>query len=152
MHLADTREQAEAEVAFGLSAWVDYFNRVVALPLAPEADNVNEIVAAVTDRSSFAVIGTPDDAIDQIDRLVEQSEGFGTFLLMAHEWADVEATRHSYELFARHVIPHFQRSADSLVASRDWAAHNRAEFSAATGAAIAAATRRQEEENAGGQG
>jgi hypothetical protein len=36
---------------------------------------------------------------------VAQSGGFGTFLLMAHEWADREATLHSYELFAREVIP-----------------------------------------------
>ena len=52
--------------------------------------------------SGFAVIGTPDDAIAQIQRLVDQSGGFGTFLFMAHEWADREAPRRrSYELMAR---------------------------------------------------
>ncbi len=64
--------------------------------------------------SGFGVIGTPDDAIAQIERLIEQSNGgFGTFLNMAHEWADTAATRTSYELMARYVFPHFQGSAVS---------------------------------------
>jgi limonene 1,2-monooxygenase len=58
--------------------------------------------------SGFAVVGTPDDAIAQIRRLEEQSGGFGTFLVMAHEWADREATLRSYELLAREVMPAFQ--------------------------------------------
>ena len=61
--------------------------------------------------SGFAVIGTVDDAIAQIQRLVDQSGGFGTFLNMAHEWAPREATWHSYELLARYVFPQFQQSA-----------------------------------------
>ena len=32
MHIADTKEQAVADVAFGLEEWVDYFERVAALP------------------------------------------------------------------------------------------------------------------------
>ena len=32
MHIADTKEQAVADVAFGLEEWVDYFQRVAALP------------------------------------------------------------------------------------------------------------------------
>ena len=86
MHLAETREQAVADVAFGLGDWVDYFQRVAALPLAPDTANT-DLVDAIN-ASGFAVIGTPDDAIAQISRLAEQSGGFGTFLIMAHEWAD----------------------------------------------------------------
>src|SRR5665647_1264366 len=36
MHLAGTKEQAIADVEFGLAQWVDYFQRVAALPLAPD--------------------------------------------------------------------------------------------------------------------
>jgi limonene 1,2-monooxygenase len=50
------------------------------------------------------VIGTPDDAIAQIRRL-QQKGAFGTFLMLAHNWADFERTKKSYELFARHVLP-----------------------------------------------
>ena len=73
----------------------------------------------------FAVIGTPDDAIAQIERLAKQSGGFGAFLLMAHEWADPEATLTRYELMARYVMPRFQGSSDRTAVSRDWAAENR---------------------------
>ena len=40
MHIADTKEQAVADVAFGLADWVDYFERVAALPLAPDTDEL----------------------------------------------------------------------------------------------------------------
>src|SRR5205807_8291507 len=71
------------------------------------------------------VVGTPDMAIGQIQRLIDQSGGFGTYLFMAHEWADREATLHSYELFAKYVMPLFQGQTQSLVNSREWVAGNR---------------------------
>ena len=54
------------------------------------------------------MIGTPDDAIRKIQELVDQSGGFGTFLLFGHDWARPEATKRSFELFAQYVMPHFQ--------------------------------------------
>ncbi len=147
MHLAETREQAVADVAFGLGDWVDYFARVAALPLAPDTTNHDTLVDALN-ASGFAVIGTPDDAIAQIRRLGEQAKGFGTYLLMAHEWADTAQTRRSYELFARYVAPVFRRSADTLVASRDWAAENRPQFIGEAGAAVMSAIERHKEEHA----
>ncbi len=135
MHIAETEEQARRDVAFGLAQWVDYFERVAALPLAPATLDPDKLVDALME-TGFAVVGTPEMAVAQIKRLVDQSGGFGTFLLMAHEWADREATLHSYELFAREVIPHFQGSLPSLVGSRDWAAENRPEFIGAVGGAI----------------
>jgi limonene 1,2-monooxygenase len=135
MHIAETEEQARRDVAFGLAKWVDYFERVAALPLAPNTLDPDKLVDALME-TGFAVVGTPEMAVAQIKRLIEQSGGFGTFLLMAHEWADREATLHSYELFAREVMPHFQGSLPSLVGSRDWAADNRPEFIGAVGGAI----------------
>jgi len=135
MHIAETEEQARRDVAFGLAQWVDYFERVAALPLAPSTLDPDKLVDALME-TGFAVVGTPEMAVAQIKRLIDQSGGFGTFLLMAHEWADREATLHSYELFAREVIPHFQGSLPSLVGSRDWAAENRPEFIGAVGGAI----------------
>lgn len=135
MHLAETEEKARGDVAFGLAKWVDYFERVAALPLAPNTLDPDKMVDALME-TGFAVVGTPDMAAAQIERLIEQSGGFGTYLLMAHEWADREATLHSYELFAREVAPRFQGSTPSLGASRDWAAANRPEFIGAVGGAI----------------
>jgi limonene 1,2-monooxygenase len=136
MHIAETKEQAYRDVEFGLVDWIDYFQRVAALPIAPDTSGAEEIAEAVN-KSGFAVIGTPDDAIAQIQRLWDQSDGgFGTYLVMAQDWADVEATRRSYELMARYVFPEFQGSADSPTASRDWAAANRPMFMGEVGAAI----------------
>ena len=147
MHIADTKEQAIADVAFGLEQWVDYFQRVAALPIAPDTTNFDSLVDALI-ASGFAVIGTVEDAIAQIERLRVQSGGFGTFLLMGHEWADTAATRHSYELFARYVAPEFQDSSRTLTASRDWAAENRPEFIGAAGNAVMSAIQKHQEEKA----
>jgi len=145
MHIADTKEQAIEDVGFGLAEWVDYFQRVAALPLAPDTTNHETLVDALN-ASGFAVIGTVEDAINQVERLRTQSNGFGTFLLMGHEWADTAATRHSYELIARYVAPQFQGSSDTLTASRDWAAENRPEFIGAAGAAVMSAIVKHQEE------
>lgn len=145
MHLAETKDQAIRDCAFGLQDWVDYFAQVAALPLAPDTTHHDHVVDALN-ASGFAVIGTPDDAIAQINRLAEQSGGFGTYLLMAHEWADPAATQRSYELFARTVMPAFQDSARTLQESRDWAAENRPTFIGAAGAAIMSAIERHQQE------
>ncbi len=152
MHLADTKEQAIADVGFGLPEWVDYFQRVAALPLAPDTTNHETLVDALN-ASGFAVIGTVEDAVRQVERLRKQSNGFGTYLLMGHEWADTAATRHSYELFARYVTPEFQGSSRTLTASRDWAAANRPEFIGAAGAAVVSAfDKHKKEQQPGGAG
>jgi limonene 1,2-monooxygenase len=134
MHIRETEEQARNDVEFGLADWVGYFREVAALPIAPEVDDHQTLVEAMN-ASGIAVVGTPDMAIAQIQRLIDQSGGFGTYLFMAHEWADRQATLASYELFAREVMPAFQRSAERTVRSRNWAAENRPEF---IGAAIGA--------------
>jgi limonene 1,2-monooxygenase len=145
MHLAETEAKARADVEFGLGQWIDYFEKVAALPLAPQSLHVEEMVDAINN-TGFAVVGTPEMAIAQMERLIEQSGGFGTFLLMAHEWADREATLHSYELFAREVMPRFQGSLGALSDSRDWAAENRPTFIGAAGGAVLQAIQDHHEE------
>jgi limonene 1,2-monooxygenase len=147
MHIAETKEQAYEDVKFGLPQWVDYFQRVAALPLGPDTTDVAEMADAMN-ASGFAVIGTVDDAIAQIERLVAQSGGFGTFLNMAQEWADRPAMWRSYELMARYVFPHFQGSATSTTASRDWAAANRPDFIAAATSAVMNAVQSHHQERA----
>ena len=146
MHIAETKEQAYKDVQFGLEDWIDYFQRVAALPIAPDTSNAVEMADAMNE-SGFGVVGTPDDAIAQIERLIEQSNGgFGAYLNMAHEWANTTATRKSYELLARYVFPHFQGSAISTTRSRDWAAENRPVFIGEVGAAILTAIGKHNQE------
>jgi limonene 1,2-monooxygenase len=127
MHVAPTREQARKDVLFGLPAWVDYFQRVAALPLVGDAKDPNDMIDAMN-ATGLAVIGSPEDAAAQIERLWGKSGGFGTYLFMAHDWADREATLRSYELFARFVMPRFQGTLPRLERSRDWAAENHGVF------------------------
>lgn len=150
MHIAPTEEQARREVEYGLAQWVDYFRRVAALPLAPETDNATELVDALN-ASGLAVIGTPEMAAAQVQRLIDQSGGFGAYLFMAHEWAERSATLRSYELFAQEVMPRFQDSAQMTVTSRDWAAENRPEFIGTATAAVMQAVQSHHEEKAARQ-
>jgi len=103
MHLAETREQAMKDVEHGLEKWIGYFARVN--PTAAGADLGSRTPAQAMVDSGRAVIGTPDDAIAQLKRLRAKVTDFGSFLMLAHNWANFERTKHSYELFARHVLP-----------------------------------------------
>ena len=109
MHCAETREQARRDVEYGIASWFRYFQTVAGLPhMNLSGNEVHEMIDYVSD-SGTGVIGTPDDCKAQIDRLMTQSNGgFGTFLMLAHEWANTEATRRSYELIAKYVMPEFQ--------------------------------------------
>lgn len=115
MHIAETREKAIENVRYGLEAWCDYTQNVLAVPhFRAAGSNFEERLAWVTE-SGLGVIGTPDDAIAQIERLYAQSNGgFGSYLIQHAEWADPQATNRSYELFAQYVKPHFQKRAGRL--------------------------------------
>jgi len=119
MHLADTVEQAEADVRYGLEDFGRYFHHI--LPFSPtgEGQFFDEMLGFMR-ATGFGVVGTPDDAIRQIERLRDQSGGFGAFLVFGHEWADRDATLRSYELLARDVMPRFQGSAAGLERSLEW--------------------------------
>ena len=88
--------------------------------------------------SGIAVIGTPDEAAEKIQTLIDQSGGFGCFLFMAHNWARFEATKRSYDLFARYVAPRFQQLNVNREASMDWVRANKDEFTAQARAAVGA--------------
>ncbi|MFN3523892.1 MAG: LLM class flavin-dependent oxidoreductase [Phenylobacterium sp.] len=135
MHIAETREQAMADVRFGLEKWIYYFREIANLPLVPEG--VADPVAAMVD-SGMAIIGTPDDAAARIQQLVDQSGGFGCFLLMAHNWAPWEQTKRSYELIARYVAPRFQELNVNREASMAWVGQNKNAFTSAMQAAVGA--------------
>lgn len=134
MHIAETREQAVEDVKFGLEKWLYYFREIAALPLAPGGGFENAVDAMRA--SGLAVIGTPDDALAQLERLEAQSGGYGAFLFMDHNWADWPRKQRSYELFARHVMPRLQHLNDGRNASMRWAAENRPTFMGAVGNAL----------------
>ncbi len=138
MHIAETREQARENVRFGLEQWGYYYTKVIALPFELPEGFDNQF--RVLNESGFAVIGDPDDAIAQIERMEKQSGGFGCFLFMANNWADFPQTKRSYELFARYVMPRLQRLNAGRQASMDWTSANRKKFMGAVRSAKQKAT------------
>jgi limonene 1,2-monooxygenase len=117
-HVAETREQARADMAYGLKDFCKYFTDVATFPIVPP--DISDPVEFLTS-SGLACIGTPDDCIKHFERLwLGSNGGFGAVLMLSHNWANWEATKRSYELMARYVHPYFQRQSNTLrVASYD---------------------------------
>ena len=149
MHLAETEEEARRDVEYGITQWFRYFQNVAAFPqMAVEGGDIDEMVAFVN--GGLGVIGTPDQAVAQIEELIEQSNGgFGAFMTLAHNWANPQATKKSYELFARHVMPRFQSSGGGLVDAAERARAARPDLADKQMVAVEEATARYEAEKAG---
>lgn len=149
VHCAETREEAYRDVAYGIEHWFRYFQSTAALPhMSVKGNSVHEMIDYVAE-SGLGAIGTPDDVRAQIDRLVAQSNGgFGAYLMLAHEWANTQATRRSYELIAKYVMPHYQGQAAATLGARDRAVAARGELVEQQRIAIEAATARHAAEQA----
>ena len=89
----------------------------------------DRIVDAMVDKGAWCV-GTPDDLIQYIHRLDENSGGFGGLLIQATEWGTREQVFRSYELLARYVMPHFQGTMTSLSESYQWMVDTKDELQA----------------------
>ncbi len=138
MHLADTRDQAIDDCTYGLPDFAKYFGAAGFVPLANAVEGAQSPPEFVEEYAAKGncCIGTPDDAIAHIEDLLDRSGGFGTLLLLGHDWASPQATFHSYDLFARRVIPHFKGQLEAPRASHDWAKDKREDLIGRAGQAI----------------
>ncbi|SHG43005.1 LLM class flavin-dependent oxidoreductase [Geodermatophilus nigrescens] len=153
MHIAETREQAYADVQFGIETWFRYFQKTAAFPqMAVEGGDAKEMIDFINE-AGIGAIGTVEDARAQVQRLWDQSGGFGAMLLLGHEWANPQATKRSWELIAQHVMPHFQGGeithAQATLTAKEYAGGKREDYAAAQMAAVATMTERYEKEKAG---
>jgi len=110
VYLADSRQEAWRDVEGSIGRDMEYF---FAIGLkAPYESYPGQPAGEITPRSGADrrdwIIGTPDDAIREIERMQAETGGFGGLLLTTHEWAATDKLRRSYELFARYVMPHFR--------------------------------------------
>jgi limonene 1,2-monooxygenase len=138
MHIADTREQAIQDCTYGLQDFADYFGAAGFVPLANSVEGTQTPYEFVEDYAAKGncCIGTPADAIAHIEDLLERSGGFGTLLMLGHDWASPEATYHSYDLVARKVIPHFKGQLAASRSSHDWAKDRREQLIGRAGEAV----------------
>ena len=139
MHLADTKEQAIKDVAYGLKEFCDYLQHTTPTPqLVPVGNSVEEYIEWAMSTGA-AVIGTYDEAIEQIEKLkVLSNGGFGCYMLFDHNWAPWAAKKHHYEIFADFVIPHFKQTFRRLKRSELDTRAVRDELAAQQNAAIGA--------------
>ncbi len=110
VYLAETREEAWADVEEGIMRETEYFWKIGVRPQyeAYPGQPWSEVTArSAADRRGW-IIGTPEDAIAAIERMQEETGGFGGLMLTTHEWTSQEKIRRSLDLFARYVIPHFR--------------------------------------------
>jgi limonene 1,2-monooxygenase len=138
MHIADSREQAIDDCTYGLQDFANYFGAAGFVPLANSVEGTqtpHEFVADYAAKGNCC-IGTPEDAIAHIEDLLDRSGGFGTLLMLGHDWASPQATYHSYDLMARKVIPHFKRQLEASRSSHDWAKGKRDQLIGRAGEAI----------------
>ena len=106
MHVAETEEEAIADVAYGFdrsSTTCATSSRSRPTSPAPSRSGCGPPTARAASASA-----RPEMARAQIQRLLDQSGGFGAYLFMGGDFASPAATLRSYELFAREVAPHFR--------------------------------------------
>jgi limonene 1,2-monooxygenase len=131
-YLAETREQAFEECREGARIFnQDYFEGTLGRPPTPESEDI-----ALQVKAGGAIVGTPQDAIDHIEKLQDLSGGFGGLLGLAHEWAPREKINKSFELFARYVMPKFQGQLTPISDSQEWVAENKGTIFGTTPAAM----------------
>jgi limonene 1,2-monooxygenase len=127
MLLADTDAEARTAVRYGYPQITAYLAHMLPTPPSAPRESLDEQID-IANESGAIVIGTADRAIAQIERLLEQSGGFGTVLLNGGYWGDFDATMRSYQIFAERVMPCFngqagppQRSYDFVMrGGHDW--------------------------------
>jgi limonene 1,2-monooxygenase len=132
-HIAETREEARAQAGEGLKLWHNDY--VVGTLMRPDAKPFLTVDEALHETAfvegAAAVIGTPDDLVAAIRKMLNSSGGFGTVLGFAHDWANRENTLRSWDLIARYVMPEVNGMLEGYRASRAYVVENREWFNRA---------------------
>jgi limonene 1,2-monooxygenase len=126
-HLAESREEALNDARLGAGRYLREYSEGTNGRKPVFDGPLDKVIDHMADTGSW-IIGTPDDCIEAIERLGEQSGGFGAFLVQTIDWAPREKMLRSYELMARYVMPHFQGSVLSTTASNRWASERQDEL------------------------
>ena len=124
VHLAESREAAMNEARLGAGRYLREYSEGTNGRKAGFDGPLEKIIDHMVEAGSW-IVGTPDDCIEGIKRLDEQSGGFGGFLVQTIDWAPREKILNSYELLARYVMPEFQGTVASIASSNRWAAERK---------------------------
>jgi limonene 1,2-monooxygenase len=120
VHLAESREDALNEARMGAGRYLREYSENTNGRQAGFDGPLEKIIDHMVETGAW-IVGTPDDCIEGIKRLDEQSGGFGGFLVQTIDWAPRDRMLNSYELLARYVMPEFQGTSASTASSNLWA-------------------------------
>jgi limonene 1,2-monooxygenase len=138
-HIAETREQAYREAGAGLMRWHNEYNvgTLMRPGLEPFKSADDALEKSAIGENASAAIGTPDDLVKAIKRVMTISGGAGAIVGFAHDWANPENTRRSWDMVARYVIPEINGFLDGLRKSQRFVIENRGVFERAGQAIMA---------------
>jgi limonene 1,2-monooxygenase len=138
-HVAETREQAFREAGAGLMRWHNEYNvgTLMRPGLEPFKSVDDALEKSAVGENASAAIGTPDDLVKAIKHVIKISGGVGAIMGFAHDWANPENTRRSWDMVARYVIPEINGFIEPLRKSRQFVVENRAVFERAGQAVMA---------------
>ena len=137
-HIAETRDQAREEAKDGL---LIHNNEYTTRALRPDDGQIFKTADEAVDATAFsgvgnAVIGTPTDLINKIQEMIEVTGGFGAVIGFAHDWANRENTKKSWDLVARYVIPEINSMLVDYRDSIEFVVNNRETWTRATDARL----------------
>jgi limonene 1,2-monooxygenase len=147
-HLAESEEEARNQAVDGLHRWNNEYNTwTLGRPGSKHVENKWELMertAGLGTAVGAGVIGTPDQLVAAIRRLEEITGGFGVVMGFAHDWASRENTLHSWDLFARYVIPELRGTTAGLRESQRYLHDNRADLMGGASRAVVSKIRENE--------
>jgi len=106
-HIAETRQKAREQAREGLLRWHnEYTVGTLMRPGAVAYDTPDQAVDEMAfAENSALVIGTPDDLIVAVRKMIDVTGGFGAVIGFVHDWCSPEDNFHSWDLVARYVVP-----------------------------------------------
>ena len=116
VHVAETTKQARDEVREGAV----HFQRGYTEGTngrKPVYDGPDDQLVDWMADNGYWIVGSPDDCVEGIKQLAEESGGFGGLLVQTVDWASRDQLLRSYELLARYVAPQFQGSINIIAYS-----------------------------------
>jgi limonene 1,2-monooxygenase len=137
-HLAETRARAKEQAKDGLHRWHNEYT--VGTLMRPGAAAFETPDSAVEEMAyaegAAAVIGTPDDLIESITKMIDITGGFGTVIGFVHDWANPKDTFNSWDLVARYVVPEINGYLKSYRESQKYVIEHRDVFDRAGEAVV----------------
>lgn len=129
-HIAETRQKAREQARDGLMRWHNEYT--IGTLMRPGGIVYKDPDQAVDEmafsENSALVIGTPDDLVASIRKMIDITAGFGVVIGFVHDWCSPEDNLRSWDLVARYVVPEINGYLDSYRESQRHVIANREVF------------------------